>query len=56
MRLIGMLLVLLFALRPQLAEGRPQVQTSCAYTCIEARGLVGSLWASTSAGHGDEAV
>jgi len=48
MRLIGTLLVLLFALRLQPASGHSQVRPSCANTCIGSPVLAGSLWASTS--------
>jgi IS1 family transposase len=56
MRLIGILMVLLFALQPQFAEGRSQVVASNARTCIERVRLAGSLLAAASTGERDEAV
>src|SRR3972149_5579958 len=50
MRPIGMLLVLLFALRLQFAEGRWQVDASCAHIYIESVRLAGSLLALASTG------
>ena len=56
MRPIGMLLALLFALRLQFAEGRSQVDASCAHIYIESVRLAGSLLASASTGERDGAV
>ena len=54
MRLIGILVVLLFTLHPQLAKGRTAVETSCAYTYIEAQqGQVASFGGSASTGDRD---
>lgn len=56
MRLIGTLLVLLFAFQPQQAYGHSQAQAFCAYTCIRSPVPAGSLWASSSTSHRDGVI